>query len=374
MKKYIVTCLLLTSILVGCQNDEVMNPFSRFEIESFADISPDQFQQLETPYESYFQNGRLAAVKDEDDAVAVIKSIFNNILIIEVEEITERGILAWEIEFKTADGAKIELVIAQDSFRIIEMEGQSGPFNYQIEPEGSFITLKQALETALAEINGELIRWELELEEDDEWEYELHIRQNGKILEVEIDAFQNTVLAIKQIEDDDLDDYEEYFEKPGEDVPSEVLDQVNALIQGNIINTEFDDDAYEIYVQTESGAVVEFYFDESGQMEEIEGENGPFDYDFGAITGLISFAKAKQIALQLTDHAGEIEEWSLDLRDDPPYYEFELEGDGKEWEIELNAQNGDVLDIDYPDSEDDQHDDDNDDDDQDEDDNDQDDD
>ena len=141
-------------------------------------------------------------------------------------------------------------------------------------------------------------------------------------------------------------------------LPQEIIDKALALLDGEVIYSEGDDD-YEVYIETANGGVVAFEFDDDGDLEEMEGEKGPFDYNF-QIDGLISFNEAKNAALNEVD--GQIKNWDLDLDDDKPYFEFEIMLNGDEYEIEIDAVSGEVLDVEVDDDEKDWDDDDNDDD------------
>jgi uncharacterized membrane protein YkoI len=130
-------------------------------------------------------------------------------------------------------------------------------------------------------------------------------------------------------------------------VPTDVVSQALAILNGTVIYTDSDDDDYEIYIETSSGAVVEFYY-EDNKLEEMEGEKGPFDYDF-RVDGFISFAEALGIALNQVD--GTLAEWDLDV-DDDHYFEFDVNLNGKRYEVEIDAISGDVLEVDDDDDDD----------------------
>lgn len=340
------------------ENNDAMSPYQDFEPEVFGNLTTELIQSVETPYQAAISTVIGGSrVTEEISASALMESILNGAKVIDVSLEEERGLQVIEIDIKMPSGGIIEVYLLPDLTHILEMEGVRGPFDYAIDPLGSFITLAEALQAAQAEIDGEMIRWELELEEDDMWEYEIHLRQNnGEIFEVEINAFSADVISVKQFDDDDKQKYDDYF-KGGDDdrVPTNVVSEALAILNGTVIYTDYDDDDYEIYIETSSGAVVEFYY-EDDELEEMEGEKGPFDYDF-AIDGYISFSEALNIALNQVD--GTLVEWDLDL-DDDHYFDFYIDLNGKKYEVEIDAISGEVLEVDQDDDDDD--DDDNDDD------------
>ena len=360
MKKIIIALVLPAIFLFSCsENEDVMSPYQDFEPENLENLSLNLLQSIETPYQSALQTsgGRTS----EMDVRALMETLLAGAKVIDVSLDEERGLQVIELEIKMAQGGIVEVKLLTDLSHIVELEGKRGPFNYEIDPMGSFITLAQALSAAQAEIDGQMIRWELELEENDTWEYEIHLRSQGRLYEVEIHAFTGEVISIKQFDDDDEEKYHDYFED-GDDynAPQEIIDKALAILDGEVIYSEGDDDDYEVYIETANGGVVAFEFDDDGDLEEVEGEKGPFDYNF-QIDGLISFNEAKNAALNEAD--GQIKNWDLDLVDDKPYFEFEIMFNGVEYEIEIDAVSGEVLDVETDDDEDWDDDEDNDDDD-----------
>jgi len=337
------------------ENDDAMNPYQDFEPEAFGDLTTELLQSIETPYHSAISSANSGGrITSDISASALMESILNGAKVLDVSLEEERGLQVIEIELKMPSGGILEVYVLSDLSRILEMEGVRGPFDYAIDPQGSFIALADALQAAQAEISGEMIRWELELEEDDIWEYEVHLRQNnGEIFEVEINAFTSEVISVKQFDVDDRENYDEYF-KGGDDdqVPTNIVSQALAILNGTVIYTDYDDDDYEIYIETSSGAVVEFDY-EDNELEEMEGERGPFDYDF-TVDGLISFSEALNTALNEVD--GTLVEWDLDL-DDDLYFTFDILLDGKTYEVAIDAVSGQVLEVDEDDDDKDDYDD-----------------
>lgn len=119
------------------------------------------------------------------------------------------------------------------------------------------------------------------------------------------------------------------------------------IISGTVTSTELDSSGvaneWEVTVVTDGGAEVEVEFDQAtGQLVEIEGDQGPFDYEINPGQGLISFSQAKDIALNAA--AGEIESWELEKDASGNWiYEFTLINDGQTESVEIDAVTGTVL-------------------------------
>lgn len=91
------------------------------------------------------------------------------------------------------------------------------------------------------------------------------------------------------------------------------------------------------------GGIVKFeYFVSNNQLKEIKGLTPSFNYEVEPENGLINYSAAKQIALSSVN--GNIIEWKLefDLSDNMWQYRFRISS-GKEWEVRINATNGNVV-------------------------------
>ncbi|MDH3710296.1 MAG: PepSY domain-containing protein [Cyclobacteriaceae bacterium] len=119
------------------------------------------------------------------------------------------------------------------------------------------------------------------------------------------------------------------------------------MISGQVIETELDSSgiapAWEVTVLTDTGSEVEFYFtQDGGALIQIEGDDGPFNYDLDPGLGLISFSSAKQAALD--EYEGDIVKWELEQ--DPQgkwVYEFVIAANGNEKTIKIDAQSGAAI-------------------------------
>lgn len=91
------------------------------------------------------------------------------------------------------------------------------------------------------------------------------------------------------------------------------------------------------------GGIVKFeYFVSNNQLKEIKGLTPSFNYEVEPENGLINYSSAKLIALNAVN--GNITEWKLefDLSDNMWQYRFRISS-GKEWEVRINATNGNVV-------------------------------
>lgn len=373
MKKYFFKssfALLLSSLLLIACGDEDSGlldqdiipdagkgEIGQFETEVFSNLTPATVSALETPYEgdlATLAGGRVQASEVSfADLAAELEKIFPGATILDFELEEERGLMVWDIEVKMPGGGVLEAVIIPEILEILELEGQSGPFNYTIDPGGEFISLAAAIEIALSVQHGEIERWELELEEDDQWEYEIHVTDGEGDWEMEINAFTGDFLEQNEKDEEDEDE----FETPGEPAPQEVIDLVSNYVSGEIVKSEGDDDEdsdeshWKVHVKTEGGAIVEIKIDQAtNSLLEAEDDKGPFDYQFTPGNDLLPLTVIMEIAL--SEFRGEIVEWELeseDNEDDPKaaamwIYELEIEFEGgEEVEIEIDALTGEFL-------------------------------
>ncbi|AFH50139.1 Hypothetical protein IALB_2436 [Ignavibacterium album JCM 16511] len=91
------------------------------------------------------------------------------------------------------------------------------------------------------------------------------------------------------------------------------------------------------------GGIVKFeYFVSNNELKEIKGLTPSFNYEVEPGNSLINYSAAKQIALNAV--SGGIVEWKLefDLSDNMWQYRFRISS-GKEWEVRINATNGNVI-------------------------------
>jgi len=208
------------------------------------------------------------------------------------------------------------------------------------KPVGSIISLEDAKKIALARVNGEIIK--IELDDDDDMEYEIEIRKDGIKYELEIDAYTGVITEFEK--DDDDDDYRS--DKPSGNIISleDAKKIALARVNGEIIKIELDDDddmeyeieirkdgiKYELEIDAYTGVITEFEKDD-------DDEDDDDNYNPTPTRTRISPDEAKRIALSLVN--GTITEFE----EDDDEYEIEIEKDDISYEIEIDAYTGKVL-------------------------------
>lgn len=352
--------VLISSLLVFACSDKDGIGVQSFEEESFPDLSAATVQSLETPYSSTFKGlsgGRVAGEIITLTGISEkLAQIFPEAVVIEAESEEERGLQVWGLKLKMPGGGILKIKFVKELGLIIKMKGKSGPFDYEIDPQGSFIKFSEAKKLALETMNGEIQSWSLELEEENHWEYEFHIVKNGKRYEVEIKGFEAGVLSVKEKhdgEDEDNDGEEEKDEdEHAEEMPAPeavinlALDLFPGIVK-HIEKHEHEGESYwKVYVQSEAGSVVKFkIMTDPVKLVGMEGEKGPFDYNIVPGNNLISLASALEIVNNEVD--GEVDEWSLSKRSHGGetfwVYEIEIHSLETQYEAEINAATGEFI-------------------------------
>lgn len=146
-----------------------------------------------------------ACSNNDDTTVAVPQEIISNSLdffdgtVIEKGIETENGIEAWEVEIQNSAGAIVRFYWVVDNKTLVKIEGDQGPFTYEINPGGGLINFTTARTFAVSAVkNDALVAWELEQEEEfaDDWVYEFEIADGMDDKTVYIDAMNGNVLQI----------------------------------------------------------------------------------------------------------------------------------------------------------------------------------
>lgn len=345
MKNRAIRLLLGAALLwgFGC-TEQNPSPFSPYFQESFPDLDIATISGLETPYETIFGNpsgGRTTETPTLSEISTKLADIFPDAIVLEAEVETERGLSVWDIKLKMPGGGILKIDFVQDLGEILKMEGKTGPFTYDVNPGGDFISLSDAFTVAKSSQDGEVVKWKLSLEEENRWEYEVHITNENGRFEIEVNAFTGELLDTKiKDENDDRDGEDE--EDKTDSISQELENYVHNLLPGEIVHSEVEDSNWRIYVKTSEGAVVKFRISENPYaIEKIEGEHGPFTYNIDPGNDRITFAAAKEIALGNVD--GEVEAWELFMSGDKWIYEFEISNVNGETEVKIDAYTGEVL-------------------------------
>lgn len=125
-----------------------------------------------------------------DKALALIPGTVS-----ETESETEEGVATWKVEISTASGAEVEVYCRQDNGALFRIDGETPPFDYDIDPGNSLLTFSQALAIAEAQVTESLDEWRLRMEDkyDDTWVYTFEFTNTG----VFIDASDGSILDIE---------------------------------------------------------------------------------------------------------------------------------------------------------------------------------
>ncbi|MCX2744106.1 PepSY domain-containing protein [Mangrovivirga sp. M17] len=105
----------------------------------------------------------------------------------------------YDIDVVTTEGAVLEFEYFQEDGSLKEIEGDSGPFDYEVNPGMGLILFSVAKAAALEAITaqpGEVLRWSLEFDATaDAWVYTFEVLDaNSEDLTVRINAASGTVI------------------------------------------------------------------------------------------------------------------------------------------------------------------------------------
>ncbi|WP_422484981.1 PepSY domain-containing protein [Gudongella sp. DL1XJH-153] len=290
----------------------------------------------------------------------------------------------YEVKIKY-DGKEYELEIHAITGKIMKFEVEDDDddnyydddYKDESNEPADLISMDRAKEIALTRVGGGSI---MEFESDDD-EYEVKIKYDGKEYELEIHAISGEIMKFEVEDDDDYydDDYydDEYKDEPNESANWISIEEAREIALeevggGTITELEIDDHKYEIEIRYD-GKEYEMEINAmSGDIIKLEVDDDDYYDDYKEESkepaNRISIEEAKAIALERVG-GGIITEFESDD------YEFEIEikYDGKEYEIEIDAYTGYIIDfeVEYEDYDDDEDDDDEDEDDDDEDDDDE---
>ncbi len=349
---FAVPLMAILIMVSSCQEDDISKgpdfEFTEGTQETFDPLTLETLSTIQTPFADLFGISTAGRIDEFDISIDTIKTLIENNLqgatVVDFEVDEERGLTVWKIAIKFETGSYLEIVIVPELAKVLEVEGQRGPFDYDLDFGDGFVTLQQAIDAALEAVgSGEVIRWELELEEENEWEFEILIVNELGKWEVEIKAGDGVLIEIKGKDRDEEDEVER--DVPGEEASQDIIDAALAIVEGEVIHSEREEDdegdVWEVVVKTSSGAIVKIELLSDGTILEIDGEDKPFDYEVTPGEDLLTFREALEIAQALTD--GKLSEWGLEREEGVLIYEFEFRTELGVLEITLDASSGDVL-------------------------------
>lgn len=223
-----------------------------------------------------------------------------------------------------------------DIFRIL-----SSLTYQQTTPKEGMISLEEAKEIALREVTGEVVKFEL-----DDNEYEVKVLSSGRLYEFEIDAFTGRV---REMEIDDFDDDRIPLDDQSRRVNMEEARNIAlGRVNGEIMEADLEDDHYEFKIQSDGKVYEVEVHRSSGEIKKVELED--FDDDFSGAAGSgtkITLAEARRIAL------GRVQGTVMKEELDEDSYDFDIQLNGKKYEVEVHAYTGAIKEIEVDDFDDD---------------------
>jgi len=130
------------------------------------------------------------------DIIDLSLSLFDG-EVIEKESEQENGLDTWEVKIENENGSIVKFYWTKNGQILIKIEGQVGPFNYNIMPGNSLINFSTAQTVAKAAVKNESItKWKLQQDDNfiDKWVYSFEFDSNGGISIVIIDAKNGDIL------------------------------------------------------------------------------------------------------------------------------------------------------------------------------------
>jgi len=257
----------------------------------------------------------------------------------------ERGLEVYEVDVLRPSGTLVQVEVVRETGEILEMEArhhQAGDDDITLDDR--FLSLEDALARGQEHEAGEVEEWELELDEQHRWRYEVRVRRSGDdLMEVELDA--ETGELRRHGPEAELEDSweDEHHLSRMSTLPQMIRDAAQALLPGEVVKAEAEGEhgarVWKVTVRTTDGAEVELRFTAtSARLYRAESEtDGPFAYDL-APAGILSLNEARAAA-DLTA-AESLSAWELERQSDVLVWRLEAEG-GED--VEVDAYTGQVT-------------------------------
>ena len=317
--------LLLIITVTSCNPDEEL-PVTAFFNENFDDLNSSDLSTMETPFEAIFGDVNNIGGRTEDsfgDLATIaerLANIFPNVSILEINVEEYRGLTVWIFKIKMESGGILKFLFVQELGKIVKIKGKNGPFDYEIDPGGSFIPLSKAMRLALDAVGGgEVHSWSLCLEERNRWEYEFHIVFGDKRYEVEIHGWKEEVLSIRvkgpdqDVDNNGGDGGEDEIDR---EVPEEIVRFAKTMFDGKVKHAEKRKDGdriiWKLYMINEHRSVVKLLiWNDPMRLEKAGSEHGPFEYNFEPGGDLLDLRSILEKVYRETE-GGELVAWILE--------------------------------------------------------------
>ena len=309
------------------------------------------------PYLGSGEDSPAGVVTNQSSAVEKALALFPG-TVREVEIEVENGIRTWKVDIVGDEGSEVEIYITEANGDLFRIDGEVGPFSYEILPGDSFISFMEAKSIAEAILTNGFSEWRLRRDDSyqNEWVYtftsgeiEVVIRAyDGELLDRNEDASDDDSSSDDNSNDDSSSDDDSNNNDGNSSLNrSTAMEKALSLFAGTVreIQREVEEGVatWKVEIIGNGGAEVEIYLRESnGAVFRIDGESGPFSYDIHPGSTLISFSKAKQTANAQTSES--LEEWRLrkdDSFNNQWVYEFKYE----DTEVIVRATDANVLEV-----------------------------
>ncbi len=145
--------------------------------------------------------GLTISCADDDSTMRAPESVENKALtlisgtVTESEPEIEEGIAAWKVDIRTDQGAEVEIYCRQDNGNLLRIDGESGPFDYNINPSNGLIDFNEAKSIGVGVTSETLGKWQLRMEDkySNDWVYSLEYTStklfikatDGNVLDIE---------------------------------------------------------------------------------------------------------------------------------------------------------------------------------------------
>jgi uncharacterized membrane protein YkoI len=347
MKLYYPSLLFSVAALMateGCTDSAGPSaaPTPPARVESFGPLSASVVAQSVGPFA---QSAAPAATPTTapltiDSASARVRAILPGATIVAAKVDAERSLPTWKVAARLTSGARVEFEMLQSNGLIVTIEGEMGPFDYDLTPGSGILTFASARAAALGVQAGTIVQWELELEENDRWEYEFYIRDaQGALWEVELDAKSGRVLERKSKRGSGRDSAGDRGDDDDDTlsigaIPDSIRQRVTAMVSGATlreVKAERDNDVHlwELAFQTAQGRKIEIkVLVADGTLFEVEGDDPPGTANVAPGNGLIDLTTALGIATAA--RAGTVDEWELSRNSENQF----------EWRFYIEVPNG----------------------------------
>ncbi|GJM30298.1 MAG: hypothetical protein DHS20C17_29330 [Cyclobacteriaceae bacterium] len=138
---------------------------------------------------------------DEPDSMQIPDSATTKALalisgtVTETQLETEDGVAAWKVDITAAQGAEVEIYCRQSDNTLLRIDGEQGPFDYNINPGNGLIDFNQAKTIAAGQTGENLESWQLRTEDkySNQWVYTMEHAS----VKVFINAVDGTVLDVE---------------------------------------------------------------------------------------------------------------------------------------------------------------------------------